>query len=242
MAAASTEAALLTPADKSAKALEASRALADLRKQMLRFYRARARTMEALQGRRKMRATPAQASELLSRIRDPEQETKAFVGLRDLLRLIFERDPTAAELAAGVPPVDHEQLGVLPLLPIAAVAGGAITLSTLFSWLTAREETAQREMGMETTWPELLGRTSSYWAPVLLAAAVGVGTWVVWRELKGESLFSGFGSKQRSGRGTQQYRGPMTISRPPRPSPVQSATFAIAPQQTRNTDEDEDED
>lgn len=215
---------LLSTEEKDAKIHEASHQLMRLREAMAKFNKSRARTREVMEGRRKARVTAQEAASIVMRHRDDAKEREAVSGFRDLMRLIMEREPEVAEMVAGIPPVNEEQLGVLPLIPLAAIAGGAFTLTTMFNWLNSRETTAQREMGMSHTWSEVLGQTAPFWGPLFAVGGLSFGGYALYREVKGDSLFAGVkgwfgsgGSKKR--RRPARKPGPKRLAAKPEPEP-----------------------
>lgn len=207
----SIEEVALGPAEQAAKVEEAKAALAALRRALGEFHSERAKTREMVEGRRKSRFGPVFAAETVTefRRRNAEQERQAAGRLRDLMALVLGRDPQVSELVAPPEPTD-EALGFLPLLPLAAIVGGAWALASLFSWLAEQERSAQAAAGMQHTWAEAAARAVPYVGPLLLVGAIGVGGWALWREVKGESVLTPakklFGAVKGKGAGKKRKR------------------------------------
>lgn len=174
---------------------EATIRLRELQQAVGKFHAARAKTRDLLEGRRKLRGgvTRAQAADIIAAHRRAQtaQETEAATGLRNLLRAVYQREPEPAEVLSGVSDEALGLLPALPLLPLAIVAGGAITLTSLFSWLTAREETAQRAAGMTHSWSEVIGQAAPVWGPILATAAVAGGAYWLWTSSAGKGKKGG---------------------------------------------------
>lgn len=135
---------------------------------------------------------------IMLRWRDPLQERVAATQMRDFFKMLYKREPTAEELKAGPPsllelrsklleegltPDPDDSMGLPPLLPIAAVVGGAFGLSSLFSYLAGRESGAHREAGITAAMAREVRdwkATARAWAvPAGLALLVG-GAAVFW--------------------------------------------------------------
>lgn len=143
--------------NQSPKEIEASarRNLRALREAMNRFQRARMATDAACQGvvQNRTKLPPALVAHRVNELRDLDAMQRAINELYDLLEVLYRRQPTAAELAAG--PTGQEALGnfTLPTVPgglqvLAGIGFGAWTLVSLFDYLREREERIQQELGI----------------------------------------------------------------------------------------------
>jgi hypothetical protein len=146
--------------------------IAALRQAIARFNAVRSRTAKMLEAHPEL-------ADRVRELRDNEHEQLAVESLVDLNRLILQRDPTAAELQLGVP--GDEALGFLPLLPLVAIGGGAWTVTSIMNYLTAREETVQRQLGMTSSWSDVLGQAF----PFLIVGAIGFGGYYLYKHSLG---------------------------------------------------------
>jgi len=160
-----------------------------LRKSISAFHRARLKTGEYLMGMRKMRYPQAQGIEVARSLRSPVDEERAVGGLRSLNQLLLGRDPTVAEMEAGVA-VQETGLGIIPALPatwvaVTAIAGGAWSLSSIFDALTERERRIQRELNPSAAfWSDVANTAATWVLPVLIVGGVVVGGWYLWSRMK----------------------------------------------------------
>ncbi len=159
--------------------------LAKLRQAIAKFQTLRARTNKAIEGKPELAATVAQ-------MRDDAKEREVVEALVDLNRLILQRDPSAEELQTGVP--GDEALGILPLLPLVAIGGGAWSLSSIFGYLSDREQRIQRQLGMTSSWSDVLGNVSSWIMPLIVVGGVGFGGFYLYKKFL----------KKETGRGTRR--------------------------------------
>jgi hypothetical protein len=168
-------------------------ALERCRKDIAEFKRLRLITEAAMNGIIPCKATPEQLAALVQRYRDPLKERMAAEQHRDFLRMLYKREPTAEELRAGPPTLlalqtrlveegiapgtSEDAMGLIPLLPLVAVVGGAFGLSNLFSFMAGGERTAHREAGIAES---AAGTARNWWDTAKTwalpgALAVGVG-------------------------------------------------------------------
>ena len=180
-------------------------ALERCRKEIAEFKRLRLVTEAAMNGIIPCKVTPEQLAALVQRARDPLKERAAAEQHREFLRMLYKREPTAAELRAGPPSLPELERklvdeGVIPageagmgnpllaamgtswILPAAAVVGGAWGLSMLFAAMAGSEATAHREGGIVSGITREAGQwvtTVRTWAlPAVLAVGVGaLGYW-----------------------------------------------------------------
>lgn len=154
--------------------LDAERYLGELRRSMNAFHAARILTKQAQTGMIPCHHPPEQIAQYVASMRDGATEERAVKELRDLLTYINQRDPTAAEMEAGPP----DSLGVFWAAPVAlaAIAGGAWTLSGLFSYLAERERRLQEAVGIQP--PSVARSVGRVAIPVALVTAIaGGGIW-----------------------------------------------------------------
>jgi hypothetical protein len=162
---------------------EARQAIEDLRKSINAFHAARLRTNEARLGLVKTKVSPEQATQIIAAWRDPRMEEEAVQELRAFLAMLLGREPTTAEMEQGPP--SGESLGILPLIAVPLIIGGAATLSTLFGYLREREVTAQAALGVaQSPW----SRMQTYAVQALPWVAVAAGGWVALRMYQGKSI------------------------------------------------------
>lgn len=163
----------------------ASQGLENLRQAIARFSRARLTTGEMRSGLLPAKVPPAEVQQHLARYRDPEAERRAVEDLRIFLHGLYGRPPTAEEMEAGIPA--DEALGVLPMIiGLAAIVGGAATLTAAFDFLTARETRIRDELVVQN--PQLneswLSRLQTQARPYLrtgaIVVAVGATGYLVW--------------------------------------------------------------
>jgi len=162
---------------------EAKRNLTELRKAINRFQTARLSTNAAIAGTaaNKKGLPPWEIARKVRELRDVDMTNRAVSDLRDLMTLLYGRQPTESELEAGPP--DGEALGVwvIPgsVIALTAIAGGSWALSGLFDYLTQRELRIQAELGIRNTslWDTLLG----YAPKAAMVGGVGVGAYLLWR-------------------------------------------------------------
>jgi len=162
---------------------EAKHNLTELRKAINRFQSARLSTNAAIAGTapNKKGLPPWEIARKVRELRDADMTNRAVSDLRDLMTLLYGRQPSESELEAGPP--DGEALGVwvIPgsVIAITAIAGGSWSLSGLFDYLTQREIRIQSELGIRNTslWDTVAG-----WAPTAaVVGGVGVGAFLLWR-------------------------------------------------------------
>lgn len=174
-------------ADESTQLLElppeARRAVNDLRKAINAFHAARLRTNEARLGLVKTKVPPEQAAQIIASWRDPRMEEEAVQELRAFLAMLLGREPTTSEMESGPPP--GEALGILPLIAIPLIIGGAASLSTLFGYLTERERTAQAQLGVGQGFG---ARLQGYAVQALPWVAVASAGWVALRMYQGKPI------------------------------------------------------
>ena len=162
---------------------EVRRALDDLRKSINSFHGARLRTNEARLGLVRTKVPTAEAAQIIAAWRDPRMEEEAVQELRAFLSMLLSREPTTAEMEQGPPA--GESLGILPLIAIPLIIGGAATLSTLFGYLREREETVQAQLGVtQSPW----ARMQTYAVQALPWVAVAAGGWVALRMYQGKPI------------------------------------------------------
>lgn len=126
-----------------AQVREAQRRLSDLRSTIARYKQERAKTQALVATGKKV--PQDRAMQLVTNLRDAVMEQKAAQSLVDLHRVLHGREPSAMEVEFGVP--SDEQLGILPLIPIALiVAGGAWGTASIFNYLSERERRIQAEL------------------------------------------------------------------------------------------------
>ncbi len=134
---------------------EARMALRQLRASLAEFQNARVYSQRALLGAAPCKYTPAELKGRLDFYRDPVLERKLKSDLHELMRQIYQRDPTAEEMQMGIP--DPEGLGLVPALfgVAAIVAGLAWTASSVANVMTASERranaTAAQQEGIGST-------------------------------------------------------------------------------------------
>jgi|GEM_PF-4605026 len=95
-------------------------------------------------GTRKGKVPASVARTIIDQQRDRDAEAEAMNELRKLFRslnLDFNNGPPALRSPA------QAGLSGIPIVALAAITGGALTLTTLFTYLTEREERIQRELG-----------------------------------------------------------------------------------------------
>jgi hypothetical protein len=183
------------PATDAEKA-DASARLEDLRKAIQNFHKVRLKTGEMLMGLRPMKYSQAEAAKIVRQLRDPNMEQRMVDELRTLNRLLLQREPTVEEMEAGLPPQD--QLGfALPALPIAwtalslaAVGGGAWTLTSYFNAAAERERRLQRELNPQAAfWSDVADTVTRYGMPVAMVGGSIFGVWWLWKKGKDKGLF-----------------------------------------------------
>jgi hypothetical protein len=200
------------PATEAEKA-DASARLEELRKAIQKFHKARLKTGEMLMGLRPMKPTQAEAAQIVRQLRDQKLEQRMVEELRTLNRILLQREPTVEEMEAGLPPQD--QLGFLPAIPVAwtalslaAIGGGAWTLTSYFNAAAERERRIQRELNPQAAfWSDVADTVTRYGMPVALVGGSVFGLWWLWKKGKERGIFSGGG-------GARDYRRPMRTSRP----------------------------
>jgi hypothetical protein len=170
-------------------------ALEKCRADIAAFKRNRLITEAAMSGIIPCKATPEQFRAMLLRARDPLQERVAAEQLRDFMRMLLKREPTAEELRSGPPTLEElrvrlseeglhppagaadDGMGIYWLIPVVAAVGGAFGLSSVFSYLSGREAGLHRDLNIVTsTAGEARGwwNTAKAWAlPAGLMVGVG---------------------------------------------------------------------
>jgi hypothetical protein len=146
----------------------------ELKKAISRFHSLRNKTNEfLLLGTKNL--TPVQVAEKVRALRDPETELQAVEDLRTILALIHSQEPEDVEPKKALASLGS--LGVIPFVIYPIVAGGAISLTSLFNYLAKREE---RIMG------ELQG--GSFMTNPITLLAVGAGSLMggvyLWKKYK----------------------------------------------------------
>jgi hypothetical protein len=162
---------------------QAQAALGALRKAMRRFYYLRNQNQLALIGADpKVKLKPREVRAILLECRDPVKEREAAAQVRDLLYGINGREPTVAEMQHGL--LDDEGMGFWPaLIGLVATAGGSAALTSMFNYLSRREETAQARIRPPGAIQQL-GSAAGQTAPIIVALTVlGVGGYLGWRFL-----------------------------------------------------------
>jgi hypothetical protein len=190
------------PATEAEKA-DASARLEDLRKAIQRFHKARLKTGEMLMGLRPMKYSQAEAAQIVRQLRDQNMEQQMVDGLRTLNRMLLQREPTVEEMEAGLPPKD--QLGFLPAIPLAwsalslaAIGGGAWTLTSYFNASAERERRLQREINPRAAfWSDVADTVTRYGMPVALVGSSIFGIWWLWKKGKERGIFGGGGARPR---------------------------------------------
>lgn len=178
----------MTQPQLTAEQQQALVALERLRLAIAKFHTARLVTDEALAGMRVVRDAagqikhPSTLMPIVQGARDGAAERNAVMQLRDLLRLVYQREPTPEEMRLSIPPT--ESLGVWWLAPVAvsAIVGGSFSLTSLFNYLTEREKTAQGQMGLRpaATWADVVHDWAPTVVPAIVVVGLGVGGWVLW--------------------------------------------------------------
>lgn len=168
---------------------EARRFLTELRKSINRFHTARLSTNAAIAGTAPNRKglPPWEVAQKVRELRDTERTNQAVSDLRDLLTLMYGRQPTENELEAGPPGGEALGVWVIPgsVVALAAIAGGAWSLAGLFNYLTERELRIQSELGIRNTsvWDTIVD-----WAPTAaVVAGAGVAGFLLWRKYRGRA-------------------------------------------------------
>jgi hypothetical protein len=162
---------------------EARRAIEDLRKSINAFHAARLRTNEARLGLVRTKVGPDQAAQIIASWRDPRMEQEAVQELRAFLSMLLGREPTTSEMEQGPP--SSEALGILPIIAIPLIIGGAASLSSLFGYLREREETTQAQLGVR---PGMLAGLQTFALQALPWVAVAAGGWTALRLYQGKSI------------------------------------------------------
>jgi len=157
-----------------AQVREAQKRLADLRSAVHQYKQERAKTQALIAAGKKV--PQERAMQLVANLRDSNMEQKAAQSLVDLNRVLRGREPSAMEVEFGVP--GDDQLGVLPLIPIALiVAGGAWGTSSIFNYLSERERRIQSELNPGATIQSLIPSWAGTAAIVTGVAIVGGYLW-----------------------------------------------------------------
>ncbi len=222
-----------------AEKTDAGARLEDLRKAIQNFHKSRLKTGEMLMGLRPMKYSQAQAAQIVRQLRDQSMEQKMVDGLRTLNRLLLQREPTVEEMEAGLPPQD--QLGFLPALPLAwsalslaAIGGGAWTLTSYFNASAERERRLQRELNPQAAfWSDVANTATRYGMPVALLGGGVFGVWWLWKKAQDKGLLGGGGASAPS----RPRALPRARTQPVRPTSTPSQFTG-----RRNTEPDEDED
>jgi hypothetical protein len=226
------------PATDAEKA-DASARLEDLRKAIQSFHKARLKTGEMLMGLRPMKYTQAEAAQIVRQLRDQSLEQRMVDELRTLNRLLLQREPTVEEMEAGLPPQD--QLGWLPAIPaawtalsLAAIGGGAWTLTSYFNSAAERERRLQRELNPQAAfWSDVANTVTRYGMPVAMVGGSIFGVWWLWKKGKDKGLFGGSSS----------YSGTRRALPPARAAHSRTAIPSSRLERRRNPEPDEyDED
>lgn len=92
------------------------------------------------------KVSASKAREILDRDRDRQAERRAIEELRALYRALnldTNQGSQALDVVAGG---GQQGVGVIPILAVAGVAAGALTLTSLFTYLTEREERIQAQV------------------------------------------------------------------------------------------------
>ena len=180
-----------SPQIDPALARNAQRQLLSLRQAIDAFHKARQTTNEAIAGMRKASYPPQELAQRVASMRSSEMEQRAVEELREVMRWTLQREPNEHEMRAG--PAQDGSLGFLPAIPIATaavvlagVAGGAWTASSLFGYLTEREERMQAELGIRRNdFGDTIRRVQILAIPVLALSAAGVVGYYYWKSKKG---------------------------------------------------------
>lgn len=129
--------------------------LNELRQAINRFQMSRLSTNAAIAGTagNKKGLPPWEVSSKVKELRDTEMTNRAVSDLRDLLTLMYNRAPSESELEAGPPGGEALGVWIIPAsyVAMAALAGGAWSLSGLFNYLTERERRIQEQLGIQNT-------------------------------------------------------------------------------------------
>jgi len=139
-------------------------------------------------GAAKGKVPPEKAREVIKKERDKAKEAEAIAELKKLyaaLNLEIKNGPDELKKKE-----DGGGMGVFPVLAIAAIAGGALTLTSLFTYLTEREQRIQTEVtGQSGGFLDnlLTGQTGT------LVKVGGLGLlayfgWKWWQEREGKGL------------------------------------------------------
>lgn len=181
----------MTQPELTAEQQQAAASLERLRVSIAAFHASRLMTDEAMAGMRVVRdATtgqirhPSTLVPIVQGMRDGEAERNAVTQLRDLLRLIYQREPTPTELRLAIPPTESLGIWWIPVVAVSAIIGGSFSLTSLFDYLTAKERTVQGQLGIHepTTWASVVHDWAPTVVPAIAIIGVGIGGYVLWNK------------------------------------------------------------
>jgi len=209
--------------------------LGQLQTAIAKFNKERLKTEEYARGLKTCRVPREQVAATINAPRDHRSEEEAARQLADLRRLMLGREPTASELASGVPQGPPAGLGN-PLI-IAGIAGGAWVLVSLFNYLAEHEARIQRELNPSAvTSSDVIGSAQQWIVPALVVGGLVVGGYYLF---KPKSTAMGWllgGSKKPKPRAVPLSQ--MTT----RKMPPREDDLYLNPEDEDEPEDDEDED